>query len=568
MSIRHLASCVVHSNSASFIHTRRFSGAAVRDPGWFCVRTGSEPTTGWSHGVRVCATFVPLLLLFLTFGAAAQEPHGAPLGLESVIRKALATNPAIQLQSQQVELARGILQQSSGSFDSSLQFSVRHQQDKQPLATVNRPPSPIAAIETDVQSVAVGVDKTLRNGVALSMSLSSTRSDGTTNALNRWPPPYRGLVSFSMSIPLMRNTGRSLALGEAANDKAWQASREELRQAVARNVLSVVSAYWNVLAAQKSLEISREGETTTLRLLEDTQKLVAADELPAADLNLIRASLADRRSARIASETSLLQAHQSLGSLMGLPYSEITALRVEGNFPAIPQDIPNLVGVSPAAQERALMRRPELSAARLRQDSAKAQVESIRANLKSQLDLVIGIGTAGIVEGGSVSSYYQSLSSNTARPNSSVALVYQRSFGNNFYDGLMVQRVAAYELAAINYSNLVRSIGLAVESSYLALVSSARQLEASMESVTVYEISLENERTKNRLGTSTLLNVLNVSDSLRNARFARVSNYLNYVNALATFAFESGVLIEDASVAQVVDLSKLMDSTWAISVAR
>jgi outer membrane protein TolC len=89
-----------------------------------------------------------------------------------------------------------------------------------------------------------------------------------------------------------------------------------------------------------------------------------------------------------------------------------------------------------------------------------------------------------------------------------------------------------------------------------------------MESVTVYEISLENERTKNRLGTSTLLNVLNVSDSLRNARFSRVSNYLNYVNALATFAYESGVLIEDASVAQVVDLSKLMDSTWAISVAR
>jgi outer membrane protein TolC len=131
----------------------------------------------------------------------------------------------------------------------------------------------------------------------------------------------------------------------------------------------------------------------------------------------------------------------------------------------------------------------------------------------------------------------------------------------------MVQRVAAYELAAINYSNLVRSIGLAVESSYLALVRSARQLEASMESVTVYEISLENERTKNRLGTSTLLNVLNVSDSLRNARFSRVSNYLNYVNALATFAYESGVLIEDASVAQVVDLSKLMDSTWAISVA-
>lgn len=514
------------------------------------------------------ASFAPLLLLFFPVLVAAQEPHGGLLGLESVIRQTLATNPAINLQSQQVELARGILQQSSGSFDSSLQFSVRHQQDKQPLATVNHPPSPIAAIETDVRSVAVGVDKTLRNGVALSMSLSSNRSDGTTNALNGWPPPYRGLVSFSMSIPLMRNTGRSLALGEAANDKAWQASREELRQAVARNVLSVVSAYWNVLAAQKSLEISREGESTTLRLLEDTQKLVAADELPAADLNLIRASLADRHSARIASETSLLQAHQSLGSLMGLPYSEITALRIEGNFPAIPQDIPNLVGVSPAAQERALMRRPDLSAARLRQDSAQAQVESIRANLKSQLDLVIGTGTAGIAEGGSVSSYYQSLLSNTAGPNASVALVYQMPIGNNFYRGLMAQRVAAYEQAAINYNNLVRSIGLAVESSYSALVRSARQLEASMESVAVYEISLENERTKNRLGTSTLLNVLNVSDSLRNARFARVSNYLNYVNALVTFAYESGVLIEDAPVAQVVDLSKLMDSAWAVRVAR
>ena len=133
---------------------------------------------------------------------------------------------------------------------------------------------------------------------------------------------------------------------------------------------------------------------------------------------------------------------------------------------------------------------------------------------------------------------------------------------------LLAQRAAAYEQAAINYSSLVRTVSLAVEATFAGLIRNAWQLKASTESVSIYRLSLENEKTKNRLGTSTILNVLNVNDSLRNARLAQVNNHLNYLTSLATLGYETGVLIGEAAGESTVDLARLLDMSWVAGAAR
>jgi outer membrane protein TolC len=149
-----------------------------------------------------------------------------------------------------------------------------------------------------------------------------------------------------------------------------------------------------------------------------------------------------------------------------------------------------------------------------------------------------------------------------------VALTYQWAFGNNAAEGALAQRAAAYEQSVINYNSLVRTVSLAVEATFSGLIRNAWQLKASTESVAIYRLSLENEKTKNRLGTSTILNVLTVNDSLRNARLAQVSNHLNYLTSLATLGYEMGVLIGEAAGENTVDLARLFDLSWAAGVAR
>lgn len=517
-----------------------------------------------------------------------------PLDLLAVIRQTLLRNPAIRLQQQQVEIARGALQQSAGGFDPSVQLSLGRRRDQQPLNAATRAAydarygsagaGAIDTLVTETGSATATLEKTWRSGVVLSMSASSIRTDGTGNALEGWPPQTVGTIGFSLSLPLGRNAGTGLALGERASGLAWQASLYDLRQALAKSVLDAVQAYWGVLAARRHLEIAREGEASSTVLLEDTRKLVAADELPAAELDLVRASLAERQAARIAAEDGVQQAVLALAGVLGLAWPQVPGLRVEGELPPQSAPQPGQLQHQPGLLEAALRRRADLSAARLRLQAADAEIELARSGLRAQHNLVLGAGAARLAEGRAPGHYLQAL--RPGAPNWSIAWVYQMPLGDNAAQGVLAQRLAAREKARIGLDAQTRSIALAVEAAHGALLRSTRQLQASMESVTIYQRSLENEKTRNRLGTSTMLNVLNVADSLRNARYASVQYHASLLNALASLAYETGALLpEDADApplrapttavpglaagqAGVVDLSRLTDPAWALGAAR
>lgn len=525
------------------------------------MRGGPLPVWGRLLGLVLlgCAPGLPAL--------AAGPGPGAALDLETVVRQTLARNPAILLQERQVEAARGGMQQSAGQFDPVLQLTARRSREQEPLNAYYRKlyrasygeQGGVDAIQSDTSGLSLGLDKPLRNGMVLSTSLSVTRSEGTRNDFQGWEPQNLGKVGFSINIPLLKGSGQAAVAGERASELEWQASRQELRQTLAQSLVSGVGAYWKLLAAGKSLEIAREGELGMERLLDDTRKLIAADELPAAEINLIQARLADRRSARIAAEQSLLQARQALGLAMGLPYGEaIAGLEVQGDFPPPPRQLPEQLPDARSLVERALARRPDLEAARLRQEAALVLADAARSNLRPQLDLNLGVGYAGLAEGGSGRHYYDAFGEHTTGASGGVTLSYRWALGNNSAEGGLAQRNALHDQASLNHYNLARSISLAVESTLAGLVRSARQLLASEESVAIYRVSLENERIKNRLGSSTILDVLSVDESLRNARLAHVNYQLNYLMALANLGYETGALVRDESSAQQVDLGRFV----------
>ena len=129
--------------------------------------------------------------------------------------------------------------------------------------------------------------------------------------------------------------------------------------------------------------------------------------------------------------------------------------------------------------------------------------------------------------------------------------------------GAFLQRASAYDESTIRAAELERTIYLSVQSTLADLRRSALQVGESTEAVELYRITVENEKTKHRLGSSTLVDVLSVNDRYLVARLGHIAYWLNYITAMAKLNFETGaMLVDDASgqsirIDQLVNLPKL-----------
>lgn len=233
-------------------------------------------------------------ICFLILLAISVDTHAARFGLLDAVRETLARNPDVQLNAKQLEISQGAAREAAGAFDPVLALSAGQSHASTPLnryqrATYSALGQPVSRANSTTTTYALSLDRTLRSGVVLSPGVSATHSIGTDNDAYGLAAQNRGRVGFDLRVPLGRGGRDSTEAPEAAARLEAEASREDLRFSVAQAVLASVSAYWNLLAAEKSLEVAREAEAGIDRLLEDTRKLIAADERPAADLLLIRA---------------------------------------------------------------------------------------------------------------------------------------------------------------------------------------------------------------------------------------------------------------------------------------
>ena len=93
---------------------------------------------------------------------------------------------------------------------------------------------------------------------------------------------------------------------------------------------------------------------------------------------------------------------------------------------------------------------------------------------------------------------------------------------------------------------LASDIAASVEAAAAAVRRAAEQLRASADTVRRYARSVENERTRRRLGVATLIDVINVEDRYTNALVADVERRRNYAAQLVRLAHETGSLLSPA----------------------
>jgi outer membrane protein TolC len=514
------------------------------------------------------------VLVSVQSNVCAQQQNTAQqiLDIPSVIQRTLSGNSLVQIQKLQIEAANADVQQSGAPFGVNFSASIGRQIDNQPIndATKSKYISSYGSLlsGTDLQfktysnTLQFSASKALRNGVSVNAFVNNGSTDGTNNLINGWPKQNAGMVGFTVNIPLLKSSTIQALANEMVSEANLDAARYDLSFSLGKNITDAITAYWNVVAAHKNLEILTEGENNAVSMLEEMKKLVLADEIPASDLKILQASISDRRSARVGAASLLRESYHSLASIINYPIEAVRQIQVMPEFSKISISQENIERIEINQFQNLLNQRADILSAEKRLESNRKLLDFAKRSMSPQLDIVIGSSRRGLIEGAESHALLNSAFQNKANPNYSVALLFQRSFDNAAAEGQYKLRQAMYEQSLIQFNAVKRNAMVSIESSRLALMRSAAQLKESRDAATVYQASLQNEITKRRLGASTILNVINVSESLRNTRLAEVKYQLDYMTALAKFTFETSNLISDGPNGSQIDYSKLVNNDW------
>lgn len=474
------------------------------------------------------------------------------LALEHALREALNLNPNTLLQQQQVITSQGAVSLAVGQFDSVVgamvtqnrELRALRRDEKEILLSVD---PDVSRQITDSLHYSVSLRRTLQYGVTLGTTIGVTSVSDNLQQANGIPPQTTGEIRFDVLMPLLRSAGRDATTANlTAAEAELSASRWELVFANAQTLLDTTVAYWDYLARHRQLEIAHDSEQRLKRLVEETRKLIAADELPAADIQLVLASYAERRRSRISAEQALAEARRNLILQIGLPWERATELPLPADdFPDYdgqPLDIDTQID---RLQELALARRADLQTARQREDAARRRVVGARSGLKPKVDLNFAMSYGSLTEQRKRFSLSPLFTSDQVGPSITATLAVELPWDNSIAKGAFLVQSAALDSNLIRVRHLSRTIVNNVSVSAQRLARSAGQLIQSIDETRYYRQTVENERTKRRLGLATLIDVINVEDRLNTARLSEVQAYQVYATAIAQLRFELGTIVSE-----------------------
>lgn len=345
-------------------------------------------------------------------------------------------------------------------------------------------------------ALSAGFRKRLTTGGELSFSQSETYSDISSPGVSFVPDPSNA-VGFSARLdqPLLRGFGREVTLAEVRlAASAERAAVQQLRDQLIATVTETERAYWNLVAAYRSLRVQQ-------RLLERGQEVrrrvearIELDATPAAVFDA-RSQVEFRRANVIRATNALRQASDALKIRMNDP-----AYPIESEILLNPADDPTVSPLSLSyfdAVTTALERRPEIERAILTINDASIRVAVADNGRLPALNLAAQANFDGLAEnlgdaldeqfGGDFASYI-------------VSLTFERPLGNRGPDAFFRQRQIE-RLRAIN------TYRVAVQTVLLEVKTALRNLETNYQLIEQTRIArlaaTENLRTLEVQGETT-----------------------------------------------------------------
>jgi len=304
--------------------------------------------------------------------------------------------------------------------------------------------------------------------------------------------------------------------------------------------VNTIVAYWNLVAAQEFLEISRKAAHLGDQRLEFTDALIAGDELPRAERARSLASQASDAAQVAGSERAVDEARVELARAIGL------AVTSYENAPFAADPFPRLPGagalsaLAPAPFiDLALQKRWDRQAAAKLKESGGVLAVGALTLLRPRLDFAGRISANTIAE--------TSLSKTVdgwVVPGWQLGLQFEKPVGNNTAKGRVLQTEADLAQRTINASDLDRNIRANVVSLVASVKTTGEQVARLDEAVRLYDQTIEAENERYRGGQSSLIDAIGTQDQQTNALITCAVAHQQLASLLARLRFETGTLVE------------------------
>ncbi len=398
---------------------------------------------------------------------------------------------------------------------------------------------------TDTTEVDISILKQFRNGITIGPYLQYDNAQASLERRAGVNRVNRSEAGIELTIPLGQGRGTIAASGhELAAQIDIEASQLSLQHTLAERVLNVVTAYWNLAAAQEQLGFLIRSEVTSTALAALTNELIRADEVPAASASQAQARRAQASATRVRGEITLQEAQQNLAIAMGVGDDDIIFA------PLAADRLPSIVPESnvkalrlPDLVEGAIARRADFRASRKAIDSGRLLSEQARLNVKPRVDFNAGMFYTGLDQEGSKESYYHLYLENQAGPGFMVSLRMDWPFFLNDARGNYAVRQADLEVRREQSRFINNQIVSGISRAHFALRTSARELRLQQQAVGEYEQALATERERFRLGLATMLDPIQTEERLTLARAELVFSRLLHAQSLVRLRFETGTLM-------------------------
>lgn len=360
---------------------------------------------------------------------------------------------------------------------------------------------------------------------------------------------YNAEIGFSLDVALLRGRGTD-ATGafEKAAGIDYEASALVLKQTASSSVANTIVAYWNLVAAQEFLEISRNAAGRGTKRLEITDALIAGDELPRAERSRSLASQATDAAQVASSERAVNEARVTLAKTMGLTVTEpANAPLAADPFPPLP-DAAALSALAPSPFiDLAFQKRWDRQASAKLRESGGVLTTAARTALRPRLDFSGRVSVNTIAE----TSLSQTANAWTG-PGWSASLSFEKPVGNNAAKGRLLQSEADLAQRSINASDLDRNIRANIVQLVSSVKTAGEQVALLDQAVRYYGQTIDSESERYRGGQTSLLDMIVTQDVQTNALVTWTNARQQLASFVAKLRYETGTLVDSRGEVNVV----------------
>lgn len=347
---------------------------------------------------------------------------------------------------------------------------------------------------------------------------TNPRVDGSTTS---WSQD----ISGSITQPLLRGRGRALfEANEAKATLARDATVLARRLAAIQTVQAVISAYWDLVLAERSVAITQQSLDLARERLRVTTIGSDGGKIPRSEIPAVLQIIATREEDVLNGEQGVLDRSIALRRAAGMPIGAgELGLRVATDLDTKddPLDLGQLV-------ERAYAASPELAQLAKQDASATIDISVTENGLLPQLDAALSFGPTG-----SANSFGESWKNLVELKTISIggSLTFSQSLGQNEVRGRAREQrelkqklvVSAFDLRAQIAQTMTRAVAQ-IELARRRLLLSQRAIELANEN-----IKIETDRFS--LGKSTNFDVLNRLEDLRQAELRKSQALIDWHKA-------------------------------------